>query len=112
MAEYMLLVRNGEWQEMSPEEMQQSMQKYMAWVKKLREEGRFKGGDELQSTGRMLRKESGRIVDGPFTETKETIGGYFLIEADSYEHAVEIARGCPTFDHGGMLEVRAISLYQ
>ena len=112
MAEYMLLIRNGEWVELSPEEMQKSMEKYIAFTKKLRDEGRFKGGDELQSNGRVLRKQGNSIVDGPFTETKETIGGYYLIEADSYEHAVAIAKECPTFDHGGMVEVRAISLYQ
>ena len=112
MAEYMLLIRNGEWVELSPEEMQKSMEKYIAFTRKLRAEGRFKGGDELQSNGFILRKQGSTIVDGPFTETKETIGGYYLIEADNYEHAVQIAKEVPTFDHGGYVEVRAISLYQ
>jgi hypothetical protein len=112
MAEFMLLIRNGNWDQYSPEEAQQAVQKYIAWARKLREEGRLKGGDELQANGRILRKQAGQIVDGPFAETKESVGGYFLIEADNYDHAVAIARECPTFDHGGWVEIRAISLYQ
>lgn len=112
MAEYMLLIRNGEWVELSPEEMQRSMEKYIAFTRMLRDKGHFKGGDELQSNGVILRKQGSSIVDGPFTETKETIGGYYLIEAESYDQAVALAKQCPTFDHGGMVEVRAISLYQ
>ncbi len=112
MAEFMLLIGNGNWDQYSPEEAQQAVQKYIAWARKLREEGRLKGGDELQANGRILKKQAGQIVDGPFAETKESVGGYFLIEADNYDHAVAITRECPTFDHGGWVEIRAISLYQ
>jgi len=46
-------------------------------------------------------------MDGPYTETKEIVGGYFLIEADSYDHAIELSRDCPHFDFGS-IEIREL----
>lgn len=111
MAEYMFLIRNGDCAERSPKEMQEIMQRYMSYVKELRDKGHFKSGDELQSNGRLVSKRSGSFVDGPFVEGKEAIGGYFLIEAKDYDEAVNLAKQCPAVDHGGAVEVRAISLY-
>lgn len=111
MPKYMLLIHSGEYSnspQLSPEESQRIVEKYIAFARKLRSESRFLDGDELTSTGRIMSSQSGKIVDGPFTETKESIGGYFLISADSYDHAVEIARECPVFDRGGVLEIREI----
>ncbi len=48
------------------------------------------------------------MVDGPFAETKETIGGYYLVEAPSYAEAVEIACTCPILGAGGSVEVREL----
>ena len=52
------------------------------------------GGDGLLPTGRVL-KPSGDVVNGPYVEAKEMIGGFTIIQAEHYEEAVEIARGCP-----------------
>ena len=61
--------------------------------------------------GRIMSGDGGSIVvDGPFTETKEAIGGYFVIEAADYAEATELAKGCPVFANGGVLEVRQIEL--
>lgn len=109
MPQYMLLIKSGEYStEMSAEQAQKIVEKYIAFARKLRAENRYLAGDELASSGRMLAAKNGKIVDGPFTETKESIGGYFLISADSYDHAVAIARECPVFDRGGELEIREI----
>ncbi|MDX9858012.1 MAG: YciI family protein [candidate division Zixibacteria bacterium] len=109
MPQYMLLIHNGDWEELSPEQMQQTIQRYIAWVRTLREQHRFIAGDELKNTGRTLVVKNGQIVDGPFTETKEIIGGYFIIEAADYDEAVAVTRDCPTFAHGGSVQVREIN---
>ena len=111
MPRYMLLIKSGEYSsspQLSPEESQRIVEKYIAFARKLRSENRFLDGDELMSNGRVMSARGGKIVDGPFTETKESIGGYFLISADSYDHAVAIARDCPVFERGGVLEIREI----
>jgi len=95
----------------SPEEMQAIIQKYGAWAQSLTEQERLLHSQKLcDGTGRVMRGQAERvqITDGPYSETKEVIGGYFAIRADDYEHAVEIARDCPHLDYGGTIEVREI----
>lgn len=106
MASYVLLLRGGEFTGYSPEEMQKIVEKYMAWTKQLREEGRHKASEELNRNGRVLRWQQNRVVDGPFVETKEAVGGFFLIEAKDYEEAVSISRGCPHLEFKGEIEIR------
>ena len=68
------------------------------------------GGDELESKGKVIQSNGSglQVSDGPYTETKEVIGGYFLIEADNEGQAVEIAKACPGLKRGGVVEVRGI----
>lgn len=110
MAQFMLLIRGDEEVERSPAEMEAIVREYMAWARSLREEGRMLGGDELSGSAKMVRGfgSSASVSDGPFAETKEAIGGYFLIEAGSEDEAVEIAKACPGLKRGGAVEVRAI----
>ena len=110
MAQYMFLIRGDDEVERSPAEMQGIVEEYMAWARKLRSEGRMRGGDELASNGKMIRGfgSSATVSDGPFAETKEAIGGYFLIDADDENHALAIAKDCPGLKRGGAVEVRAI----
>ncbi len=74
-------------------------------------DGILTGGAPLRpvSEARKLSARDGktRVLDGPFAEAKEVIAGYFLIEADSTEHASKIAAGCPNVDFGSV-EVREI----
>lgn len=112
MPEFMLLIKGGDYSGMSAEENQKVVEHYIAWARKLRAENRMKGGDELQPNGRVLSVQNGAIVDGPFIEAKESIGGYFLIEADSYNHAVEISKECPSLRYNGVVEIRQISDYK
>ena len=49
------------------------------------------------------------VTDGPFAESKEAIAGFFMIQADSLEQAVEIAKGCPGLGYGQTVEVRAMA---
>jgi hypothetical protein len=112
MAQFMLLMRGGamEYQAFSPEQIQQAIQKYEDWARRLIQQGQLHGGDKLRDDGgRLVHSQNGQIVvDGPFTETKETIGGYYLVEAPGYAEAVEIARTCPILAAGGSVEVREI----
>ncbi len=112
MPEFMLLIKGGDYEGMSAEESQKVVEKYIAWARQLRADNRMKGGDELQSNGRILSVQNGAIVDGPFIESKESVGGYFLIEADNYNHAVEISKGCPSLLNNGTVEIRQISDYK
>ena len=111
MPDFMLLFRGGEADRKSPEEMQQIVQKYIAWVRELRQNGSFKAGDELQPNGRIVSADKGRLIDGPFVETKDAVGGYFLIEAANYDAAVAIAKSSPNLANGGWVELRQISDY-
>jgi hypothetical protein len=104
----------SDFQDFSPEEMQKIIQRYTAWGDKLRAEGRLVDSHKLtDGEGRVLRRSGGdvRIVDGPFSETKEVIGGYFTVSAASYDEAVEIARGCPHLDYSGVLEIREVEMH-
>jgi hypothetical protein len=106
MAQFMLLIRGGDDQtrDYTPEQYQQVIQRYIDWSQKLRREGRNHGGDELKAGGKVVRVRDGQaVVDGPYTETKEAIGGYFIIEA------AEIAKECPVLLHHGAVEVREIN---
>jgi hypothetical protein len=106
----MLLIRGGDDADVTPEQSRAVVQQYMEWARRLRSENRMLGGDELARGGKILVRSGSdtRVVDGPFTETKETIGGYFLIEANDLSHAVEIARECPGLRRDGAVEVREI----
>ena len=111
MAEFMLLIRGGEGdaRDLSAEETQQRIQKYIDWSQRLREQNLNVGANELASGGVVLRSRNGEVfVDGPFAETKEAIGGYFHIRAEDEADAVRIARECPVLQFGGAVEVRSI----
>jgi len=110
-AEYLLLFRGTNWANgLSPEEMQIEAGKFMAWFERLKLEGKCKGGQPLQRQGRLVSGAGGRtVVDGPFAESKEAIGGYFAIEAADMDEAVEIAQGCPALARGMVVEVRPVA---
>lgn len=110
MTQFMLLLRGGEFPVHSPEEMQKVVEKYIAWSDKLRQEGRHRSSDELKDGGRILSVKNGNfVVDGPYVETKEIIGGYYLFEAKNIDEATEIAKDCPHLNFGGSIEIREIN---
>ena len=106
----MLLFRGPHWDRgLSTDELQQVMNKVMAWFKGLSERGKIKGAQPLGGQGRVISGTDGQfVVDGPFTETKEAVGGYLVLQADSANEAVEIARSIPTLRYGVSVEVRPI----
>jgi hypothetical protein len=93
----------------SPEQMEQIMGEWMAWIRGIREQGRYHAGDPLDDSGKVLRGPKGStITDGPFVEAKELVAGYFIVSAPDLDAAVEMARGCPIYKRNGSVEVRRI----
>ena len=108
MSEFVYLYRGGD-PTRSPESMQQTMQKWMVWLKDLSEKGNVKDpGHPLERSGKLVKGKQKRVTDGPFLEAKDVVGGYTLIEARDLEHAVELSKGCPIFESDGEVEVRPI----
>lgn len=113
MASFMFIPRDreGDFADASPSEMQALIEKYIAWTEQLGQEGKIKGQEKLRDgAGRVIRGEGGKVTvtDGPFSEAKEIIGGYWLIDAADYDEAVELARTCPAIEYGSSLEIREI----
>ena len=108
MPQYMLLLYDDPtgWMKLSPEEMQRATEKYMAWTKKpfTKDSKRL-----APDAGRVIRSQSGKpkATDGPYSETKEILGGYYTIEAPNYDEAVKLALDHPHLEHG-TVEVRQV----
>ena len=112
MPNYLFFLREDPsvFEHVSPAEMQAIIQKYTEWKRRMQDAGVLAAGEKLQDgTGKVLRKAAGQtsITDGPYTESKEIIGGLFEIRAADYEGAVELARDCPHLEFGA-IEIREI----
>src|SRR2546428_8460432 len=87
----------------SPEQMQKSMQTWMAWMKQLADQGHIKNpGHPLERAGKLVRGKQRTITDGPYAESKDIIGGYTLIQPKDLAEAVELSKGCPILEGGGV----------
>jgi hypothetical protein len=109
--EYLLLVRGADWHKgLSPEQLQNVMSQFRDWLDGLTEQGKIKGAQPLEREGRVVSGRHGRIVaDGPFAESKEAIGGYFLLQVKDLDEATAIAQSCPTLEYGSSIEVRPVA---
>lgn len=107
---YMLIFRGTDWYKgLSPEQMQQIADRWMAWFSQLKQEGKCVAGNPLEREGKIVSGKNRVVSDGPFAESKETIGGYFLLKVDSLDDAVAIAQHCPGLPYGIRVEVRPIA---
>ena len=88
------------------------MNDYGGYTRMLQDRGAYLGGEALQPvpTATTVRSRDGRTVttDGPFAETKEALGGFYLVEAKDLDAALEFAAACPAVKYGGSVEVRPI----
>jgi hypothetical protein len=90
--------------------MQQVADQWMAWFNRLQDQGTAIAGNPLEREGKIVSGKNGRMVsDGPFAESKETIGGYFLIKVGTMDEAVDIAQECPGLPYGIRVEVRPVA---
>jgi hypothetical protein len=112
MAKFMLIFHERPdrgFQNFSSAEAQQVLQKMQDWVNKIRASGKYVVSDKLtEEGGKVVHKQNGRItvVDGPYAEAKEVVGGYLTIRVDTYNEAIELARVCPLLEFGGRVEIR------
>jgi hypothetical protein len=109
MSQFMLLLYENpaDWQKVSPEEMQKAVEKYVAWSKKPFTVDSKRLAEDM---GRVMRVQGGRprTTDGPYSETKEVLAGYYTIEAANYDEAVQRALDHPHLQYGGTIEVRQV----
>ena len=110
---YLLLLYQNEriWEGRSPEEAGRIFAEYMDYTKGIQKNGNYIGGEALQpiATATTVRQRNGKTLttDGPFAETKEQLGGFYLVEAKDLDEAIKLAGGIPAV-RTGSIEVRPI----
>jgi hypothetical protein len=110
---YMLLIYHDEtaWSQQSEPEHQQIYQEYRSLIQELQSKGKYLAGDQLQprNTATVVRVRDGKqlVTDGPFAETREQIGGFFIIEANDLDEAGSIASRIPSARMGA-IEIRPV----
>ncbi len=107
MKEFMMIFRSEPkaWANLSPEQMQASTKKWQDWIGGIAAQEKFVSTNRLGFNGKTV-KSNNVVTDGPYTELKEIIGGNMVVKAENLDAAVEMAKGCPTLDIGGHVEVR------
>lgn len=113
MPQFMLLLHDdpNSFPDASPDDMQKIIGEYVAWREGLVESGHLVGGEKLTNDGgKELARVDGelRVVDGPYSEAKEVVGGYFTIKAADLEEAVGLSKSCPHLIYGRRIELRQV----
>jgi hypothetical protein len=108
MEKFMLIFQGGMDPSASPELMQKQMGKWMAWINKLNAAGKYVAGEPLTPGGKLITGKNKTVTDGPYTEGKEVVGGFFVIKAENFDEAVKISDDYPGFDNGGSVQVRQV----
>lgn len=110
--QYMFLVRGATCDagSLSPEQMEAQMREVYAWIDGLTKKGVMTAAQPLTREGKVLSGKNGSVIsDGIAAESKEAVGGFFIVNASTMDEAVGIARRSPAFNHGARLEVRRIA---
>jgi hypothetical protein len=111
MDEYLLLMRLdiiSKEAQPSPEQLQVYMKQYQDWVGGIAAQNKFGGGTGLSTEGKVL-KSNNVITDGPYAEIKESIAGFIIVKAASFDEAVTMAKACPILQgEGNSVEVRKV----
>jgi len=92
----------------SAQQMQEIMAKWMAWIDKLAQAGKYVSGEPLLPTGKIITGKNKTVTDAAFAEGKEIIGGYFIVNAADYNEAVALCDDYPDYANGGTVIVRQI----
>jgi hypothetical protein len=109
--QYLLLFRGDEWfNELSPGQLQDLMDRSKAWIDRLVAQGKVRAHQALGREGAVLSGGNKRVIsDGPFAESKEAVGGYLLLSANSLEEAIAIANESPALSYRSTIEVRPVA---
>lgn len=111
--QYLLMLYSNEahWTTMTPAQQEQGMAAYKAYTEALKKAGVLAGSNRLRpiSTATTIRIEDGKsqVLDGPYADSKEQLGGYYLIEVADLDAALSWAARCPGASHGS-IEVRPV----
>lgn len=110
MNEYMLIFRHEDGSKIaSPEQMQIWMKQTMDWIGGIAAQNKYVGGNGLPMEGAKVVHHKGLVTNGPFGDIKETLGGYIIVRAESFDEAAEFAKGSPILQgEGNTIEVRRI----
>lgn len=104
----MFIFIGGDPSHLSSDAQQAHMGKWFAWVEKLQKENRYVSGEALLPGGKTIKGSKKVITDGPYAEGKEVVGGYFVVNAKDLNEATEMAKACPDYELGGVVEVREV----
>jgi hypothetical protein len=111
MKDYLLVFRTdyNNMPQRTAEEAQAITLRWMDWIKTIASKNQLVDkGNRLDNSGKVL-KPNDVVTNGPYTDIKESIGGYTLIKAESYDDATELSKTCPILSVGGSVEIREIS---
>ncbi|MCB0737664.1 MAG: hypothetical protein KDC92_09135 [Bacteroidetes bacterium] len=113
MKDFMLVIIGDSYADLnlSPEQIQERMGKWFAWTEKMKAQGVYQGGNALTDTIKRVSGPDRVVTDRASTEVKELIGGFYLVKARDFDHAVEIAQDYPDYDLDGTIEIREIMHY-
>jgi hypothetical protein len=112
--QYLLLIYGNEknWVNATKGDQERMLADYMEFTKGIVKSGNYRGGEALEPThtATTVRVKEGKVLrhDGPYAETKEQLGGYYLVEAKDLDEAIAIGARIPEVNHGGAIEVRPI----
>ena len=107
MKDFLLLIRGGDarMDELTEEQRGAHMQEWNVFMTNLMESGNLLGGLPLTTDARLLTKD-GASEEMVVNSNGEAIGGYLLLKANDYDHALELTKACPVFEHDGSVEIR------
>jgi len=108
MEKFMFIFQGGMPPTSSPEQMQENMGKWMAWIDKLSKDGRYVAGEPLLPGGKLIKGKNKAVTDGPYTEGKELVGGFFIVNAADINEAVKLCDDYPEYENGGSIQVRQV----
>lgn len=108
MEKFMLIFHGSMPSQQAPAIMQEHMDKWMAWIDRLKKDGKYAGGEPLLPGGKLVNGPDKQVTDGPYLEGKEVVGGFFIINARDLDEAVTISKDCPDLEYGGSVQVRQI----
>jgi hypothetical protein len=112
MSQFVYLYRLPAQPTATPQQMQETLQKWLAWFGDLEAKGHLASfGQPLDRTsGGVVKDAKGSFSDGPYAETKDIVIGFSIVEAADLRQAMQLATGCPIYEQDGMVEVRPIMM--
>ena len=114
MKEFMMIFIGADYTAMglSPEEMQNRMTKWFGWNDKMEQAGVVRSGNALTPQIRRVVGKDRTVTDLTSAEVKEIVGGYYLVQAESFDAVQEIAQDYPDYDLGGTVEIREVMVFE